>query len=1279
MSVVERLRSQAFDNLPVPVMFIDVETSQIVDCNPAAITACGFSSRESTLGKTILDFSASHQYDGSPSSQTVGVFLKKALDEGVAVFDWQHRKCDGTLWDAEVHLHTVRFDNRDFYQCTIIDITARKKQEFEQRQSESKFRKFFDLPLVGLVVTSVDMSFIEANNRFCTMLGYERHELNSITWADLTAPDGRADEQAKFERFIASELDSYLLVKKFMKKDGSLVDVILSGTCLRNPDNSVSCLVAAVQDITEIRRMESLVSENREIFSLFMRNSPIMAYVKEMTEDDCIVLQASDSFVSLIGRGGQDILGKNMYDLFPAEFAAKIIADDHAVVAGKKILHLEEEFDDRFFTTIKFPISLGKRTLLAGYTIDITEQKRISADLQKEKQFVEKLLDCLPALFYIYDSDLKLRRWNRKHRELLGYTDQELNGMPLDAFYASSVTLVKVKNKIRAAIENDSFEQIEAFLATKDGGQIPFLLTGMKLDTDKGPMLMGVGVDISEPKRIENALRRNEKLLSDAQRISKIGSWSYDYASKHNECSDEVLRIFECEQTGMPSGLENFRSRVHPDDLAMVNSVADRLREIRQPYEFDFRLLFADGHCKYVHAQCETTIAENGRPVVSIGTIQDITDRVLLEQTLRENEEKSREQTRIREAYDRLTTIMDSMDALVYIVDLQTHELLFVNSYGTKIWGNIIGQVCWKSIQKNQTGPCSYCPNSRLVDQNGKPTGVYQWEFKNTINNRWYDCRDVAIRWIDGRVVKMEVATDITMHKDAENALREVEIIRESETRIRKALEYLPVPIVLTDSAANLVFQNRQFFATYGYQLDEIPTVSSWMERVFPDAGKRAVIEKSWNEKVESSRRGNGLIAPAEYEVTCRNGEVKTVEISACIEKDMAIGMFVDISERKRIEIALRNVQKLESLGVLAGGIAHDFNNLVGGIFGFIDLARTCSKEARVTDYLDKAMGTMERARGLTQQLLTFARGGVPLQKVARLFPFIQETAQFALSGSKVSVSFDIPDDIWLCNYDRSQIGQVFDNLIINAQQAMPLGGTIVLSARNVTFPEKGHPLLPMGNYVRVSVQDSGIGISKDLLSKVFDPFFTTKSKGHGLGLTTCYSIVNRHGGCIDVESEPGRGSVFHVFLPATQETAVEDARVADSPHHGVGRILLMDDEETIRETVGGMLESIGYSVVAKDNGRAAIEFYRAEKLAGRDIAAMIFDLTIPGGMGGIDAVTGIRRLDTEIPIFVASGYANDPVMKNPSVYGFTASISKPFRLKDLAEMLARHLKAKKH
>jgi PAS domain S-box-containing protein len=544
---------------------------------------------------------------------------------------------------------------------------------------------------------------------------------------------------------------------------------------------------------------------------------------------------------------------------------------------------------------------------------------------------------------------------------------------------------------------------------------------------------------------------------------------------------------------------------------------------------------------------------------------------------------------------------------------------------------------------------------------------------------------------LDGSEVWVETTGQPVVYKGKNGALvfaRNITERKQSEQALAAERERLAVTlrsigdgVITTDIKGAIVLMNDVAETLTGWKQEEAAGKS--LETVFRIINESTRIpHENPVQKVLSTGK---VIELANHTLLIsRDGVERVIADSGAPIQDKegkTIGVvlvFRDTTEKQKFLEITQTAQKLDSLGVLAGGIAHDFNNLLGGIYGYIDMAAGTSSMETVSTYLTKAMTTIDRARDLTRQLLTFAKGGAPVLQTGKLFPFIQETVQFAMSGSSISCCFDIPQDLWFCNFDKNQIGQVIDNIVINAQQAMPLGGTIVVTARNVRIAEKEHPMILKGLYVKLSIKDSGIGIPRELLTRIFDPFFTTKSKGHGLGLATCYSIINRHYGCIDVASEPGKGSVFHVYLPAQESAALDVDKKEAVQHRGSGIFLVMDDEDVIRETIGDMLESFGYSAVCKDNGKDAVDFFMGEIKANRSLAGMIFDLTIPGGMGGKEAIAEIRKLNADVPVFVSSGYADGPVMKNPSQYGFTASISKPFRRIELMEMLEKHLKNRK-
>ena len=370
-------------------------------------------------------------------------------------------------------------------------------------------------------------------------------------------------------------------------------------------------------------------------------------------------------------------------------------------------------------------------------------------------------------------------------------------------------------------------------------------------------------------------------------------------------------------------------------------------------------------------------------------------------------------------------------------------------------------------------------------------------------------------------------------------------------------------------------------------------------------------------------------------------------------------------------------MHKLESLGLLAGGIAHDFNNILTALTGNLSLARMhVESGSKVHKRIKEAEKASFRARGLTQQLLTFSRGGEPIKQLTSISDLIKESSQFVLSGSNIKCEYDLPINLWLVRVDEGQISQVLSNLIINAEQAMPDGGTVTLHAENVHISSKGIHPLKGGDYVAVSVEDQGIGISEKYLTKVFDPYFSTKHKGHGLGLATAYSIINKHGGLLEVESEIGKGAVFRFYLPASSKKESQQPYDLDGIHKGIGLVLLMDDEEEIREIGKDMIQHLGYQVKTASDGKESLEIYTKAMLDNNPFDVVIMDLTVPGGMGGKEAIEKMLEIDPSAKVIVSSGYANDPILSDYKKYGFSGIVPKPYKIEEVGKVLKNLLKS---
>jgi len=495
-----------------------------------------------------------------------------------------------------------------------------------------------------------------------------------------------------------------------------------------------------------------------------------------------------------------------------------------------------------------------------------------------------------------------------------------------------------------------------------------------------------------------------------------------------------------------------------------------------------------------------------------------------------------------------------------------------------------------------------------------------------------------------------------------------IETVKESEERYRQLFDSNPIPILVYDlQTLTFLTVNNAAISHYGYTLEEFLTMTVNDLYTLEDIPELLKILS----KLDKSEKQIGI-----WRHLLKNGTQIDVEITShCIMLGGNRAHFIlanDVTERKKAEENLLRAQKLESLAILAGGLAHDFNNLLTAILGNISLAKldTSPSEDGIYERLEEAEKATSRAQNLTQQLLTFSRGGAPLKKLLSAKKVVEDSAIFALRGSKSRCDLRMPDDLWQVEADEGQLGQVIHNLIMNADQAMPEGGTVTVTAENIVLAENNPFALRAGVYITIAVTDQGIGIPQEYFQKIFDPYFTTKHKGSGLGLATSYSVIKRHDGHITVDSFLGTGSTFRVYLPATKETLSERVIKETASVPGTGRVLVMDDEEMIRDVASKILTKLGYEVSCSRDGAEAIDLYEQARKDRRPFDAVIMDLTIPGGMGGQETIKKLRDLDPGVKAIVSSGYSHDPIMAQFKDYGFLGVVSKPYTIKTLSEVI---------
>jgi PAS domain S-box-containing protein len=545
----------------------------------------------------------------------------------------------------------------------------------------------------------------------------------------------------------------------------------------------------------------------------------------------------------------------------------------------------------------------------------------------------------------------------------------------------------------------------------------------------------------------------------------------------------------------------------------------------------------------------------------------------------------------------------------------------------------------------------SRCPKINIVEPQTTPTGA----------KIWLNTSKVPLQMPNGEVFGLlGVYEDITPRYQAE------EYLRESEEKFRLVFEKAPLGIMHYDQTSTVTDCNEKFAEIIGAPKEKFIGFNLM----------RQIGDDKMREAVAASLKGEVGYYEGDY-LSVTVGKLTPVRaiyqpiFSSDGVLSGGVTLYEDISERKQAELERLQFSKLESLGTLAGGIAHDFNNILTAILGNISLAALDNKIGpRVRDRLAQAEAACLRAEALSQQLLTFAKGGAPVKKLFSVPELLTETTVFACVGSPVKCETTFPENLWWVEADPGQIGQVFQNLTINAIQAMPAGGTIKVWAENLTLETANDLPLSAGRYIKISLRDQGMGIPAEHLPRIFDPYFTTKQKGSGLGLASAYAIVNKHHGHIAVESKPGVGTTFTIYLPAVERQVTPQPKEDRELLVGKGKILVMDDEEMVREVLGRMLTRLGYEAEFARDGSEAIKMFVQAHGSGQAFVAVILDLTVPGGMGGKETMARLLEIDPRVKGVVSSGYSDDPIMADFQKYGLSGVIAKPYRISELSKIL---------
>ncbi len=898
-------------------------------------------------------------------------------------------------------------------------------------------------------------------------------------------------------------------------------------------------------------------------------------------------------------------------------------------------------------------------------------------DPQEAKYVLENLLESSADAIGMVDARGRFTLWNWASEEIFGYSAADLQEKHFSELYPDPAELATMLTRLR----RDGFVRKYAInMKKKDGSIAPFNLS-INLLYDRQHNLTGslcIARDRSDTLRALAELRMlNERLENEITDRKKME----DDLREARETLRALLNaipesIFLIGAGGVIVAANETAAKRLGKGLDEL--IGSKMSELVPSEVFKRRKAYTDEAIrtrKAVHFEDmrdERFLDNIIRPIINAaGKVSklavlslDVTERKRAEETLRKSEQKYR-------------LLVNQIPAILF----KGYADWSMDFFDDKVEG--------------LTGYPKEDFDSRTLKWTDLVVAEDQKEWKNEFLEalrttrsyiREYRIRrkDGTLRWVQGRSqifcdeagridYVSGVLFDITEQRRIEAALRE------SEEKYRGLIETTNTAYVIVDTEGKVLDANPEYLRLTGHgELKEIlgRSVTAWTAE--QDRGKNAAA-------IEQGLK-TGLVRHLELDYAAGDGRSIPVEINATAirtsEGIKFIALVRDISDRKRdederakLEAQLVQAQKMEAIGTLAGGIAHDFNNILTAILGNISLGLLDpSMGDRGRQRLAAAEKACQQAQTLARQLLTFAKGGAPLKELVSLENLVTEAGSLACRGSQVRCEYALAQDLMAIEGDPGQINQVFQNLIINAIQAMPQGGTVEITGENIKVGKHGRLPLKKGNYVKVSIKDKGIGIPEKYLQKIFDPYFTTKQQGSGLGLATAYSIVNNHHGHISVESGLAEGSTFHVYLPASGQKIMQQPEEITELLPGKGKILVMDDEAMVREVLGMMLLTLGYEAKFAQDGVEAIEMFSQAQGSAEPFAAVILDLTVPGGMGGKEALERLLKIDPQVKAMVSSGYFDDPIMADFQKHGFVGVIAKPYKVAELGRVLNKVL-----
>lgn len=1094
-----------------------------------------------------------------------------------------------------------------------VDKLEKTTPEYWHMVDLSRFKFFTESSFEGIGIHQ-DGILLDANNQFFKMFGYERNELIGKNVIPLTvAPE--SVEKLK-QQINKKSTANYTIIG--MRKDGSRFDAEIHIRHTQYRGREVR--VGVIRDITEQKRAEEALRKSEKKYrSLFENMLNGFAYCQVIfdgnTPVDFIYLDVNRSFEKLTGL--KHVVGKKISEVIPGfrERDPEVLT-----IYGRVALSGQPETFELYVETLSLWALVSVYCPEKGYfvaTFDIVTERKIS-EIERENNI---------RLFEIINVENDLPGLMKSLVNFL----HEISGCDAVGIRLRDGDDFPYKETKGFS---DDFIQSETLLCRKDldGQTIRDESGNQILECMCGNILCGRS-NLSQPFFTDfgSFISNNTtKMLADTAEADR-------YSRIRNRCNAEGYESILL--VPLRTGGETF-------GLLQFNAYREEC--------FSKRFIIQ---------------MENCANSIGISLAQH-----LAKKALHESEEKYR-------------ILFNTFPLGIGITD-KNGNIVERNDTAKKMTAILRDEHQSRVIDDSEW---------RVIDSTGVLMNTDDYPTNRALKeNRLIENIEVGLQKNGGEIIWLNTAAaplplqnygvvlaymDITEQKKArqENQMLFDEL-RKSQQFNETILNASPEIIYIYDiEEKKYIYSNEGIARVLGYSMAELKDMGEMMIEMLMHPDDIPIYLNKTLPKYQDLK--DNEIIEHDYRIKHKNGQWRWLNAkeSIFLRKDGApkqiFCIISDITEKRHLERQFLQSQKMESISTLAGGIAHDFNNMLSILTGNISYALSIlSKNDELYSVLSDVMQGTKQAQALTNQLLTFAKGGEPIKKACNVNTLLENSAKFVTSGAKSRCDFKLANDLWIAEIDPGQIHQVISNLVINADQAMPNGGIIFIQTKNIEIENDIIFQLPAGKYIKISIEDQGIGIHEKHISNIFEPYFTTKHKGSGIGLAAAYSIVKRHGGHITIYSEFGTGTVFDIYLPASPKAIAEIKGKEESKHQGQGRILIMDDQEPILKMIERILNRMGYETEIAIDGAEAIKVYREAHEAGRPFDLVILDLTVPGGIGGEKTILELLKIDPNVKALVSSGYSTDPIMASYTDYGFCGVVPKPYTKEQLSEVLNKIL-----